>query len=115
MKLTKGSLMSRIRVIDYMNKNDDNITDHWSHYDQLLKSKKIQKAFKDYPKLEDKIVKMVKADDITAVDIRDKLDVICGTDSKKPISLLLQDKPIDTVFQVAQSLGRGQRHSPAAY
>ena len=88
-----------------MNDHDDNITDHWSHYDQLVKSKRIQKAFKNYPELEDKIVKMIKSDDIKAADIRDKLDVICGTDSKKPINLLLDSKSIDTVFQVAQSLG----------
>jgi hypothetical protein len=48
---------------------------------------------------------MIKADGIKAVDIRDKLDVICGTESKKPISLLLQDKPIETVYQVSQNLG----------
>ena len=38
-----------IRVIDDMNDHDDNITDHWNDYDQLVKSKRIQKAFRNYP------------------------------------------------------------------
>ena len=104
-KLSNPTVRHRIKVITYMIKHNDNNLAHWSHYDQILGSKKIQKAFENHVDLEPKIVSDIKNDRIKAVDIRDKLNPICVTKSDKPVKMVLDGKSLDSAFESAQSLG----------
>ena len=87
-----------------MIEHDDNTIEHWSHYDQML-NKTIQKAFEDNADLETTIVSLIKKEGIKAVDIRDKLSVICSTKTDKPVKMLLEGKPLESTFETAQAYG----------
>jgi hypothetical protein len=66
-----------------MIEHKDQDRDHWSYYDEYLKSNKIKKARDEYPNMDDFIVKQIKSKMIpTAMDLRDKLPVICNGPSK---------------------------------
>jgi hypothetical protein len=103
--LKKRGIEHRIAVIDYMIKQGDNKIERWSHYDELLKNKKIQAAFKDHTGFEEAVVKTIKSGKIKAVEVRDKLKVVVRTKSEKPIKQFIEGAPLDDVFKAARSLG----------
>ena len=54
-------------------------TNRWSYYDEYLKSNKIKHARALYPQLDELVIKKINSDEIErAVDVRDKLQVICA-------------------------------------
>jgi hypothetical protein len=108
-KLSRPTVTHRMDVIEYMIEHNDNTIDHWSHYDVMLKSKNIQKAFQDHADLEEAMVDRIKSGKIKAVEIRDKFKVICSTKGDKPVKMFLEGKSIDAAFEVAQTLG-GDNH-----
>lgn len=95
----------RIAVIDYMIKQGDNKIERWSHYDELLKNRKIQEAFKDHAGFEEAVVEKIKSGTIKAVEVRDKLKVVCRTKSEKPIQQFIDGSSIDEAVKTAKSLG----------
>jgi hypothetical protein len=95
----------RITVIDYMIKQGDNKIERWSHYDELLKNRKIQEAFKDHAGFEEAVVEKIKSGTIKAVEVRDKLKVVCRTKSEKPIQQFIGGATIDEAVKTAKSLG----------
>jgi hypothetical protein len=103
--LKKRGIEHRIAVIDYMIKHNDNKIDRWSHYDELLKSKKIQAAFKDHAGFEEAVVARIKSGSIKAVEVRDKLKVVVRTKSEKPINEFTKGGSIDDAVKTAKSLG----------
>jgi hypothetical protein len=103
--LKKRGIEQRIAVIDYMIKQGDNKIERWSHWDELLKNRKIQAAFKEHAGFEEAVVKTIKSGKIKAVEVRDKLKVVCRTKSEKPISQFIGGATIDDAVKTAKSLG----------
>jgi hypothetical protein len=71
----------------------------------LLKNRKIQEAFKDHAGFEEAVVKKIKSGNIKAVEVRDKLKVVCRTKSEKPIKQFIGGSSIDDAVKTAKSLG----------
>jgi len=103
--LKKRGIEHRIAVIDYMIKQGDNKIERWSHWDELLKNRKIQAAFKDHAGFEEAVVKTIKSGNIKAVEVRDKVKVLCRTKSEKPINQFISGATIDDAVKTAKSLG----------
>jgi hypothetical protein len=103
--LKEKSIKHRIAVIDFMIKHKDNKTARWSHYDEFLKSRKIKQACEDHTDFEDAIVDRIKNGNMKAVEVRDKLKVICSTKSEKPIKHLISGGSLDEAVKSAKSLG----------
>jgi|ERR1051326_96201 hypothetical protein len=67
-----------VAVYEFMIVHEDDDREHWSYYDEFLKSAKIKKARDEYAHFDDFIVKQIKSGDIPkAMELRDKLPTIC--------------------------------------
>lgn len=81
--LRLGEAEHLVAVYEFMIKHDDGDRLRWSYYDEYLKSRKIRKARQEFALFDDFIVKQVKSEDIPkAMDLRDKLPVICSGNAK---------------------------------
>ncbi|RWN59374.1 ParB N-terminal domain-containing protein [Mesorhizobium sp.] len=81
--LTKDQAKHLISVYQFMIDHADQDREHWSYYDELLKSRKIKKVSEEVPGFEDFIVGEVKASRIgKAMDLRDKLPTICAANPR---------------------------------
>ena len=77
--LSKKKVEHLIDTYKFMREHKETDTVRWSYYDEYLKSRMIQKARRAQPGLDALIVGKVKAGEILrAVDIRDRLPVICS-------------------------------------
>jgi hypothetical protein len=103
--LKEKSIRHRIAVIDFMIKHKDNNTARWSHYDEFLKNRKFKQACEDHADFEDTVVEQIKTGNMKAVEVRDKLKVVCSTKSEKPIKHLLSGGSLDEAVKSAKSLG----------
>lgn len=66
-----------IEVYQFMLDRNERDVDRWSYYDEYLKSNKIKRARKEYPQLDDLVVKKIRSREIErAVDVRDGLKKI---------------------------------------
>jgi hypothetical protein len=97
-----------IAVIDFMIKHEDDTVERWSHYDELLKSPKIKKALQDHAPFEQAVVERIKEDQLKAVEVRDKVKVICAAKSDKPIKQFIAGAAVDDAFKAAKSMGGEQ-------
>ena len=75
----------------------------WSYYDELLKNRKIQAAFKDHAGFEEAVVKTIKSGNMKAVEVRDKLKVVCRTKSENLINQFIGGATIDAAVKMAKS------------
>jgi hypothetical protein len=76
--LTQHEIKHLIDTYDFMIAARDEDATHWSHYDELRKSRKIRNACDSYPALESIVVGLIKtAVSFRAVDVRDRLPVVC--------------------------------------
>ena len=65
-----------LSVYEYMIEKNDNHPSKWSYYEELLKNRRIKKAFNEVPELEEKIVNDIKNNKIKmAIDIRKLGDI----------------------------------------
>lgn len=81
--LTRDEVKHLIAVYQFMIDHDDQDREHWSYYDELLKSRKIKKAREEVPGFDDFVVGEVQAGRIgKAMDLRDKLPTICAANPK---------------------------------
>jgi hypothetical protein len=72
-----------VSVYDFMIVHADDDREHWSYYDEFLKSAKIKKARDEYAHFDDFIVTQIKSGDIPkAMELRDKLPTICAGPAK---------------------------------
>ncbi len=72
-----------VAVYEFMILHEDDDREHWSYYDEFLKSAKIKKARDEYAHFDDFIVKQIKSGDIPkAMELRDKLPTICAGPAK---------------------------------
>ena len=103
--LSAKAIKHRIAVIGLMIKHKDNNLEKWSYYDEFLKNRKIQKACEDNPDLEDTVVEQIKSGEVKAVDIRDKLKVVCSTKSMRAVKQFISERNLDDAYKTAKSLG----------
>lgn len=81
-----------VAVYEFMLKHKDSERDKWSYYDEYLKSAKIRKVREEHSGFDDLIVDKIKNGDIPkAVELRDKLPVIC-TGSAKVVKRFIDGK-----------------------
>ena len=77
--LPKRRVGHLINTYQFMLNNSENDTTHWSYYDEYLKSTKIRKARLGQAGFDTLVVEKIKSGEIDrAVDIRDRLQVICS-------------------------------------
>ena len=77
--LSRSKVEHLIDTYQFMLDHHERDTARWSYYDEYLKSRTIRKARLAHPGLDDLIVEKVKSGEIVrAVDVRDRLPVICG-------------------------------------
>jgi hypothetical protein len=103
--LSDKAIKHRIAVIALMIKHKDDNIERWSHYDEFLKNRKIQKACEDHPDLEDTVVARIKSGEVNAVEVREKLKVVCRAKSEKAVNELLSGASLDDAYTTAKSLG----------
>jgi hypothetical protein len=76
--LKRGRVTKAIDAFAFMEKHGDRERDHWSYYDEFIKSRKIGKAREKYPDLDRVVVTAIKDGDIMrAQDLRDSLPKVC--------------------------------------
>ena len=76
MKTAEAQL--HIKIFEFMNEHGERNPQRWSYYEEYIKSTKIKKVRDAYPDFDNLIVGQIKKGDISrAVDVRDKLPVIC--------------------------------------
>lgn len=105
MAVTREEAKHLICVYQFMIDHGDTDREHWSYYDEFIKSRKIKKAREDQIGLDEFIVEEVKAGRIgKAADLRDKLPLICG--SPRSLKRYLEGKcDFDEAYEHAVELG----------
>ncbi|RXG84843.1 ParB N-terminal domain-containing protein [Bradyrhizobium zhanjiangense] len=79
-------------VYKFMMDHDDRDRDHWSYYDQYLRSSRIKKAREEFANLDDFIVGEIKKGAMPkALEFRDRLPIIC-TGPKKNLKRYIDGK-----------------------
>jgi hypothetical protein len=85
--LTKRKVEHLISTYEFMIDHGEADTSRWSFYDEYLKSSQIKKARLKVPNFDNLIVEKIQSGEIArAVDIRDRLPVICA--ANKPLQKL---------------------------
>jgi hypothetical protein len=81
--ITQGDAEHLTAVYKFMMDHDDCDRDHWSYYDEYLKSNRMRKARKEYAGFDKFIVQQIKSGAIPkAMELRDYLPVICTGPAK---------------------------------
>lgn len=76
--LSQKRVKQLIDTYDFMTKAGETDITHWSHYEEFLKSRVIQKAREKFPTFDRTVVELIKTDEtFKAVDVRDRLPKIC--------------------------------------
>lgn len=79
----QGDARHLVAVYEFMLEHKDQDREHWSYYDEYLKSNRIKKARQELANMDDFIVKQIVSGAIPkAMDLRDKLPVICAGPTK---------------------------------
>ena len=99
-----------VDVYQFMSDKNENDVSRWSYYDEYLRSTKIRRVREDHPELDDMIVNKIRSEEITrAMDLRDKLPVICST-PKVLNKFLAQTQSFETAYESAVSQGGDSTH-----
>lgn len=100
-----------VAVYEFMIAHDDEDREHWSYYDEYLKSSKIKKARDDYAQFDDFVVKQIKSGDIPkAMELRDKLPTICAGPAKILKRFINGTTSFDDAYDAAVDAG-GENYS----
>lgn len=99
-----------LKTYSYMRKHNDSNPEKWSHYEEMSKNRRIQKAFSERPELETEIVRQVKNGEITmAIDLR-KLGKIAQVEGKKAQRVLDDiasgEETIYTGYEIIEDTGK---------
>ena len=104
--LTQAKVKHLIDTYETMLKNGEKDTARWSYYDEYLKSSKIRKAKETFPEFDGMIMEKIKSGDIPrAVDIREKLHVICSAKGKTLPKFVKGELDFDEAFDSAVAAG----------
>ena len=77
--LSRRKVEHLVRTYQFMLDHDEEEVGRWSYYDEYLKSRTVEKARLDHPRLDALVVEKIRSGEIgRAVDIRDRLPVICS-------------------------------------
>jgi hypothetical protein len=115
LSLTKAELNKRVKVINLMRENGDKNKSHFSHYNVLVRTKRIAEELETNPYLEKILIEKIKrqkdggenGEEIKAQDLRDKLPSVIG--KKKVLKKFMDDVvTLDTAYQSAQLSGPHQ-------
>ena len=108
--LTENKVSHLVAVYQFMLDHDTNIK-HWSYYDEYLKSAKIRKARKLHTEIDKVVVAQVKSDEIErAVDIREKLSVICSGSPKTLKKYVHKDLDFEEAYEIEVEAGGESVH-----
>lgn len=95
-----------ITVYSFMTEHNEAIPGKWSYYEEYLKSQPIKKAREEHPDLDDVIVQKIKDGNIEkAVDIRDKVSVVCKAGGKILKKFIEEKQTLSESFSTAVSKG----------
>ena len=76
--LSQKRVRQLIDTYDFMIERGEADITHWSHYEEYLKSRTIQKARDKYPSFDRTVVSLIQTDpQLKAVDVRDRLPKVC--------------------------------------
>lgn len=108
--LTLNNINGLVRVYEYMLHHNDDHSNKWSYYEELLKNASIKKSFSQIEGLEEKIVEQIKNNELNmALDIRD-LGNICKVNdklSKKILKDIVEgEETIYSGYEIIQSSGK---------
>ena len=86
--MTKNDVSHQVKVYQFMLDHGESKIDRWTHYDEYIKSTIIGPFRKQHQHMDNFIVEEIQSGNIRAVDIRDRLKIICKHDKtlKKYIS-----------------------------
>jgi hypothetical protein len=105
MGLTKSRVSFLISVYSFMIEKKDYDIDHWSYYEEYLKSHKIRKARDNHPQLDEIIPSMIKTAKIEkAVDVRKKVSKVFSS-GPKLINKFIENQDLETCYEIAISRG----------
>ena len=77
-----------IEVYSFMITHEDRDVQHWSHYDEYLKSRPLKKRRIEFEGLDKTVVDRVKSNKLKAVEIRDVLGKVAAIQGKKGVQLI---------------------------
>ena len=100
------AVRSLIDVYSFMLEHRDSDIQHWSYYDEYVKSRKIAKRRKEHEEFDKVFVEQVKSGQIPkAVDVREKVVKIAEVGGKTLSRFLEGDKSLEEAYEVAVSRG----------
>ena len=111
MGLSEKRTKQVIEIYDFMKRKNEVDPQRWSYYEEYFKSRSINHIRKEYPALDEAIVRDIKSGDISqAIEIRQKLEPITKISNpkklKKIISSFIDGKlSLDECFQQAELTG----------
>lgn len=99
-----------ISVYQFMVDNNERDVSRWSYYDEYLKSNKIKKARKQYPQLDDVVVKKIRTEEIErAVDVRDGMKKIVEAGGNVLERFATEKRNFSASVQAALNKGAGDQ------
>jgi len=97
-----------VDVYEFMLDRHERDVSRWSYYDEYLKSNKIKRARRQYPKLDDVVIAKIRSGDIPrAVDVRDDLKKIVEAGGKVLESFVAEKRSFSDSVQAALHKGVG--------
>jgi len=100
------TVRSLIDVYSFMREHRDSDIQHWSYYDEYVKSRKIARRRNEHPEFDRVFVQKVKSGQIPkAVDVRDKVVKIAEAGGKALTKFLLGEKSLEEAYEAARSRG----------
>lgn len=107
MGMAKGEVKKLITVYEFMAKHGDSDVQHWSHYDEYLKSRNIKNARAEYDGFDEYVVGKIKSGEISVAnyDVRDKLDKISAAGERVVRRFLDGKMEFEDAYQAAIAKG----------
>ena len=109
MGLSVRTVNHLINTYKFMVEHDETSVTRWSYYDEYLKSNIVRKARREYPRLDEIVVRKIKSGEIpAAVDVRNKLVKLLDVAkvSPEPTKILVSgDRTFDRAFESARDRG----------
>lgn len=73
---TSAEIKKNVKIIELMQKNDDNTLSNFSYYNVLVRTRAISNAIENSKPLRDTLLSQIKSEDFTAQEMRERLPTI---------------------------------------
>ena len=104
--LSQKRVKALMDTYEFMTDSGETDITHWSHYEEFLKNRSIQKACDKYPSFTDTVVGLIQKDSsFKAVDVRDRLPKICAAPAKTLKRFADGSLPFEKAFDAAIDAG----------